>query len=206
MRLIVWGLVSGFVVSAIVTYWPATWEYAPGVVFGAVIALYFAIDIWKSSRNKASLLLKCITFIAWSYLAYAFALKEAEWILGTNGFASFDSYSQSTALAALFVGCFVGGCLGAFVLALGMRTLFFRFDIVRGLFMFSIFAGMLGSVIAAGFEAFGFIPQFLFPAWHMGVMWVVWYLRENAAEEEQKKKEGKNTPILPVEMRPAVGS
>ncbi len=183
MRFLAWSLVSGFLVGAIVTWWPSAWQYAPGVVFGAAIAISFSKEVWDAHDSKTIAVLKLIGFVEWSYLAYAIALIEAEWILGTNGFMTFSSYNTPTATSALFVACFVGGCIGAFILALGMRTVFFKFDVVRGLFLFSLFSGALGSIIAAGFEIFGFIPQFLFPAWHLGVACVVLYMRRIGGDE-----------------------
>lgn len=177
MKALAWGLISGLLVSVLVVWQPFLWEYAPGAVFGIVIAAYFAKDAWNARKNKLWVIAGLAAFIILSYFAYALALHEAEWVLGTNGFASFDSYRESSALAALFVGAFVGGCIGAFFLAIGIWLFIFKFDLVRGLFVFSLFAGALGSIIAAGFEAFGFLPEFLFPAWHLGVLEVVLYLR-----------------------------
>jgi hypothetical protein len=177
MRLLTSALISGFVTSVVVTWWPSSWLYAPGIIFGATIAIYFSQQVWREYSNKWVAVFELIGFVGWSYLAYTVALIEAEWVLGTNGFATFSSYSSRDAASALFVGCFVGGCIGAFMLALVMRWLFFKFDLVRGLFLFVIFSGTLGSVIIFGFETFGFIPQFLFPAWYLGVAGVTLYLR-----------------------------
>ena len=65
---------------------------------------------------------------------------------------------------------------------IGMRALFLKFDIVRGLFLFSMFSGAIGSIVVAGFETFGFIPQFIFPVWDTGLMAVVWYLTRKTEE------------------------
>jgi len=180
MRLFIWSLVSGLLVAILVIQWPPAWEYAPGLVFGLTMAAYFIPEKWKDRSRRFWGILQLAGFVVLSYAAYVISLQEAEWVLGTNGFASFNSYNQSSALAALFVGSFVGGCIGAFVLAIGIRYFLFRFDLVRGLFVFSIFSGMLGSAIVVGFEMFGFIPQFLFPVWHAGVAGVILYLRRIA--------------------------
>src|SRR6185437_10127880 len=168
MNLLAGGLLVGFFTSAVVTWWPSTWQFAPGIIFGIAIVCYFAKDIWRAHPRKWISISEMVGFVALSYLAYAIALIEAEWVLGTSGFATFDSYASSNALPALYLGCFVGCCIGTFILALCLRILFLRFDLVRGLFLFVLFSGALGSTIVAGFESFGFVPQFLFPAWCLG--------------------------------------
>jgi hypothetical protein len=164
-------------ISVLVTIWPVSWEYAPGIVFGVAIALYFSLERWRTLSRSVLGLLAPIVFVGVSCLAYYVALTEAEWVLGTNGFATFNSYASGAALPALSVASFVGGCFGAFILGFGIRLLFLKFDIVRGLFLFSIFAGAVGSLTAIGFEMFGFMPQLIFPVWDAGLMFVVWYLR-----------------------------
>ncbi|HUZ92971.1 MAG TPA: hypothetical protein VNG29_03160 [Candidatus Paceibacterota bacterium] len=182
MRLIVWGLVSGLLVSVAVVWWPLSWQYVPGIVLGATVAFYFSKKILAAQKHAIVGFLKLAGFVLFSSFAYAVALIEAEWVLGTNGFATFESYGAPDALPAVLVGCFVGGCIGSFILALGMRAFLFRFDLVRGLFLFSLFSGALGSVIVVGFELFGFLPQFLFPIWHVGVAAVTLYLYRSESE------------------------
>jgi len=179
MKLIAWGLIPGLVISVLVTWWPTDWQYVPGIIFGTALALYFSKGKWALSGWTMNDLVRFIAFIAISTFAYWSSLTEAEWILGTNGFATFASYATASAMPALFVACFIAGCLGAFILAVGIRTLFLKFDVVRGLFLFSLFSGAVGSIVAFGFEAFGFIPQFIFPVWDTGLMIVVWYLGKN---------------------------
>jgi hypothetical protein len=176
MRLLAWGLIPGLVIGVIVTWWPPSWQYAPGIIFGIALAIYFSLGKFDHFPLKKVDLLSALAFVGVSYIAYSASLMEAEWILGTNGFATFESYANSSAMPALFVACFVGGCIGAFLLAIGIRVFFLKFDIVRGLFLFSMFSGAIGSLVIAGFETFGFIPQFIFPIWDSGLMVVVWYI------------------------------
>jgi hypothetical protein len=128
--------------------------------------------------------MKLVGFVVFSCIAYAGALAVAQWMLGANSFATFGSYASLPAVAALCVSCFVGGCLGAFVIALGLRLFIFRFDLVRGLFLFTLFAAAVGSLVAVGFEFFGFTPQFLFPVWNAGMMGVAWYVRHMSETPE----------------------
>jgi len=189
LRLMVWGLVSGLATSAIVTFWPETWTYAPGIIFGATLAGSFVPDIFKTKLGLRSTL-KIFGFLAISIIAYRLALAAAEWVLGASGFATFASYASPAAESALYVATFVGGCIGSSILSAGIRLLFFRFNLIRGIFIFAIAAGALGSIITVGFEAFGFIPQFLFPVWHLGMTAVIMYLYKNEGKMELAEEEG----------------
>src|SRR5690348_792495 len=94
-RFLAWGFASGLLTSAIVTYWPGTWVYAPGAILGATIAIAFikkAFGTFGPAILKEPAILKLLTFIGLSTAAYYLALIEAQWILGTNGFANWSAY------------------------------------------------------------------------------------------------------------------
>ncbi len=163
MRLVFLSLLFGIAASAMVAAWPSSWGYVPAIVFAAFLIGYFAPDIAAMHPNKFTASLGSIGFIGLMYFAYYIALFEAQWVLGTNGFANFAAYRNESAEASLFMAFFVGGSIGALMLALGIRYLFFRFDLVRGMVLFALAAGALSSIAAVGFEWFGLLPQFLFP-------------------------------------------
>ncbi len=177
MRLVILSFFFGIAASALISAWPASWQYVPAVVFGAFLVGYFAPEIAKMHPSRVVEATGSLGFIALLFGAYYVALFEAQWVLGTNGFADFADYHAASAEAALFVACFVGGCIGALILAVGVRYLIFHYDLVRGMVLFALFAGLLSSIIAVGFESFGFTPQFLCPIWFTGMTAMVAYLR-----------------------------
>lgn len=181
MRLVFLSFFFGIAASAMISAWPTSWWYVPAVVFAAFLVGYFAPDIAAMHPNKAVAAFGSIAFIGFMICAYYVALFEAQWVLGTNGFANFADYHASAAEAALFMACFVGGCIGALMLAAAIRYLFFRFDLVRGMVLFALAAGALSSMIAVGFEAFSFTPEYLCPIWFTGMTAMVVYLREYVA-------------------------
>jgi hypothetical protein len=198
-RAAAWCCVAGSVTSVLVTWWPVSWQYAPGIIFGATISLFFLDDIWRPRRRMIGIL-KMLCFIGLSAVAYHIALVEAEWVLGTNGFADWGSYGSSSAMAAIFVACFVGSGVGAVILSAGMRIFFFKFDVVRGMFLFSLTVGAISSFIIVGFEMFGFMPQFLFPVWQFAAGGIIVYIHkigeeENAAAVERKTPTPLMTPL-----------
>lgn len=183
MRLVILSLFFGIAASALISAWPASWQYVPAVVFGAFLVGYFAPEIAKMHPSRAIEALESIGFIGLLVIAYSIALFEAQWVLGTNGFADFVDYHAASAEAALFVACFVGGCIGALILAVGIRYVIFRYDLVRGIVLFALCTGTLSSIVAVGFESFGFTPQFLCPIWFTGMTAMVAYLRTYTVPE-----------------------
>ncbi len=178
-RFLVWGFASGLLTSTIVTYWPGTWEYAPGAIFGATLAIVFAKRAFGTFGLlilKEPAVLKLFGFVVVSVAAYWSAVMEAQWILGTNGFTDPSAFNSINALPAIGVASSVGGCIWAFIISVDIRVFFFPFDIVRGMFIFAIMTGIVGSFIVVVFESFGFIPQFIFPLWHFCVSLVIIYL------------------------------
>lgn len=185
MVLLVLGFLSGMFASAVVVWWTSVWQWVPAIAFGAVLAGYFTVIAWREHKNMAAAVLKMVIFIGISYAAYYISLQDAGWILGTSGsaFADFTMYNSSAAESSLFVACFVGSCVGIFILSLGIRLLFLKFDFLRGTVLFALCSAALGSVIAVGFENFGFLPQLLFPLWHTAVAGMVGYLEKSAEAE-----------------------
>ncbi|HVM77249.1 MAG TPA: hypothetical protein VMU07_03805 [Candidatus Paceibacterota bacterium] len=187
-RFLVWGFASGLLTSAIVTYWPGSWVYAPGLIFGATLAVVFskrAFGTFGPAVLKEPIVWKLVGFIVVSVAAYYAAVLEAQWLLGMNGFVSFAAYSSENALSAVYVACFVGGCIWALGLSLGIRIFFFPFDMIRGMFLFAITAGTVGSIIIITFEIFGFIPQFIFPVWHLCMSLVIMYLYRTGGKSRE---------------------
>jgi len=180
LPLIAWGLVAGIITNAVIAWFPESWEYAPGIVIGIILAGYFYKDIFPPGRRMHVRILKLLAFLTVATIAYRFTLDVAEWIMSVSGFPTFNSYAAPTAESALFAAFFLGGCIGAFFLAFGLRFLVFKFKLALGLFTFMTIAAVLGSVIAVAFETFGFIPLFAFPIWNTGMAAAIAYLYDSA--------------------------
>jgi hypothetical protein len=184
-QLLIWGLASGLVTNVVMTWSSDAWEYVPGIVFGATLAIYFAVDIARAHKFSRATILKLLVLLAISTVAYRLALNVADWMMVSVGFTTYASYSLPAAESALYAAFFIGSFIGSFLLTTVFRLLFFRFNFPYGMLILAIAAPILSTVIAVGFETFGFIPQFAIPVMNVGMAAIIAYLHDSEKSVEE---------------------
>jgi hypothetical protein len=128
----------------------------PGIIFGVALSLFFSPDVFFAERKRIKALGALIGFVA---------VSTAAWLAAFFGaMALMFAGSSNGAPPWMYAGIFIGGCIGALILSLGLALLH-RFSTPKEVLILTITGGLLGVV--------SFLPglniYFLFPIWQAGM-------------------------------------